>query len=190
MLRVTLLAALCCAFTAVNAQQKVQADSLLTPTSIADDEPDALYADFVGGGCGGSLSVGLERISYHTAGGFSGRMFVDIQLGSFGSELLLGARLGYNMGYALLPSLSIHGVAALGGGLYSGVESDEDDEPFAEEDALFSFNALTLTCGSAVHFSYFYPLTLYLKAEVIGITGGGFYPGVGGGVRYAFKSKK
>lgn len=190
-IRMAILAIFCCAFTAVNAQQKVQVDSVLTPVSIANDEPGAFYAEVVKGSGNGNFKFGFERINFYTASGFSGRMLVDLNFGAFDNEGLFGFRFGYNLGYNIFPILSVHALAALGAGFYSGIEKGKSMfGSSTEEDSFFPLNALTLSCGSAVNFSYFYPITLYLKAEVFGLTGGGLYSGVGGGVRYALKSKK
>ena len=132
------------------------------------------YADFALGDSAFNVNTGLEYVNFYLTGGFSGRLFVDLNICSY-NNTFFGARLGYNLGFNIFSNLSVHAFAAAGAGYSSAGEATtySDDSGF--------INAGTFSYGGTANLSYLYPVTLYFRTEFIGAT-----PVFGGGIKYAF----
>lgn len=188
---------LICAWTAVSAQQQQQADTILVAgddgATADNNRRNEAYLNFLWNKRGGYFSLGVEGFHRYFEDNLSGRVMVDLNLGGFDNEAFFSLRGGYILGVNLVPNLNLQGFAALGVGYYTGNKSNNDDEELTfgdEEEGFFDFvNTLTLSLGSSLNFTYFYPLTLYLRAEAMGIAGGGIFTTYGGGIKYTFRSK-
>jgi len=194
---------LCCTYTAVNARQLVQVntivDTIVDTIYVVRDGATAenntrneAYVNFLRNRYGGYLSLGGVKFHRYFSDDFSGREMFDLNLGNLNGELLVTFRYGYILGVNIVPNLNLQGFAALGLGSYG--EDDDEDEFSDEEEAGFFdvFNALTLSFGCDLNFTRFYPLTLYLRAETMGIAGmygSGFFTTYGGGIKYAFRAQ-